>query len=369
MRWVADPASFERTVPPPRPGRRGRLRVLLAVLLVLGAGAAWFAAEPPATVSTTEPVTAPPAAPDTPATPGAPQVAQAPAAQEDDSDIQEDEAAPQASVPELLSGNTDLSFARRAGLHRAPNPLQMTASAAVAIDVETGEVLHARNAQEILPVASLTKLLTAMVLLDAGVPLTQQIVITDDDVDRLRNSRSRLRVGTRLSRGEALRLALMSSENRAAHALARTFPGGMDDFVRRMNLKAQQVGAVHASFVDPTGLSNANRASARDVAALVTAAAGYPQIRTHSTTSSHQARLGGQRLTYLNSNRLVRHDRWQMQVQKTGYIVEAGFCLATTMQVAGRRVALVLLDAGSRGQRDEDARRLRRALEARPAGR
>ncbi|RYY92618.1 MAG: hypothetical protein EOO24_28640, partial [Comamonadaceae bacterium] len=181
--------------------------------------------------------------------------------------------------------------------------------------------------------------------------------------------RSRLRVGTRLSRGEALRLALMSSENRAAHALARTFPGGMDDFVRRMNLKAQQVGAVHASFVDPTGLSNANRASARDVAALVTAAAGYPQIRTHSTTSSHQARLGGQRLTYLNSNRLVRHDRWQMQVQKTGYIVEAGFCLATTMQVAGRRVALVLLDAGSRGQRDEDARRLRRALEARPAGR
>src|SRR5690606_35037647 len=134
-----------------------------------------------------------------------------------------------------------------------------------------------------LPIASLTKLLSAMVLLDAGVPLAARIDIADDDVDRLRYSRSRLRVGAALTRGEALRLALMSSENRAAHALGRTFPGGLAEFVRRMNAKAQAVGAVHASFEDPTGLSNANRATASDVVALVTAAARYPLIREYST--------------------------------------------------------------------------------------
>lgn len=262
--------------------------------------------------------------------------------------------------PRLASANTDLSFARRAGLHTAPNPLRLTASVAVAIDAQSREVLYARNEHAILPIASLTKLLTGMVLIDSQVPMTERIRIDAADIDTLRHSRSRLRVGTTLTRSQALRLALMSSENRAAHALARTFPGGMDAFVATMNRKAAQLGMRDSRFVDPTGLSNGNRATGRDVATLVLAASAYPLLGAYSTTRQHVAALGGQRLQYVNSNRLVRHAGWPIALQKTGYIVEAGQCLGMLTRAAGRPVALVLLDAGSLRTRGEDARKLRR---------
>jgi D-alanyl-D-alanine endopeptidase (penicillin-binding protein 7) len=258
------------------------------------------------------------------------------------------------------SDDPDLSLARRAGLHRTPNPLHLTASVALALDGSTGEVLHARNEQAILPIASLTKLLTAIVLLDAELPMAQPIRITRDDVDTLRNSRSRLRVGTTLTRRHALQLALMSSENRAAHALARTYPGGVPAFVAQMNRKAAELGMSHSRFADPTGLSNANRATARDVATLLLAAAKYPSVRSYTTTKRHVATLGGRRLQYLNANRLVRHSDWPIVVQKTGYIVEAGQCMAMLTRTGDRSLVLVLLDAGSVTTRAQDARTLRR---------
>lgn len=333
--------------------RKRRLWLLLVLPSVL-AILSWRAWPPGDTDP--PPVAGLPAAPDVqPAPPGA-------VVQEDPSDGEDLAPAVQAEQPALLSDDTNLSFARRAGLHRAENPLRLTASAAIVVDAESGETLFARNDTAILPIASLTKLVTAMVLLDSGASLRQRITIADVDVDRLRHSRSRLRVGTRLARGEALRLALMSSENRAAHALARTHPAGLEAFVRQMNAKAREIGAAHATFADPTGLSNANRATARDVAAIVAAAAKYPLLRQYSTTSRHVGRYGKRRLTYLNSNRLVRLDRWPVSLQKTGYIVEAGWCLAMTLRVAGRPVNVVLLDAGSVRHRGEDARKLRRWL-------
>jgi D-alanyl-D-alanine endopeptidase (penicillin-binding protein 7) len=222
-------------------------------------------------------------------------------------------------------------------------------------------VLYARNDRAILPIASLTKLLTGIVLLESKVPLSDRIRITRDDVDVLRHSRSRLQVGTTITRREALRLALMSSENRAAHALARTSPGGVEAFVTAMNERARALGMHHSTFVDPTGLSNGNRATARDVATLVAAAARYPLLRSYSTTSSRVVKLGRQKLRYLNSNRLVRGG-WPIQLQKTGYIVEAGQCMAMALRTGGRQLVMVLLDSGSLSTRQEDAQRLRRWL-------
>jgi D-alanyl-D-alanine endopeptidase (penicillin-binding protein 7) len=267
---------------------------------------------------------------------------------------------PRAAEPPLLSDNTNLSHARRAGLHREANPLNLTASVALVVDQKTGEVLYSRNELAILPIASLTKLLTGIVLLESKVPLSQRIRITRDDVDTLRHSRSRLRVGTTLTRREALRLALMSSENRAAHALARTFPGGTGAFVAAMNRKAAELGMEHSTFVDPTGLSNGNRATGLDVATLVAAASKYPLLRTYSTTERRQVRFGKRRLQYLNSNRLVRHTDWPILLQKTGYIVEAGQCVAMATRTAGRVVTLVVMDAGSVKTRSNDLRKMRK---------
>lgn len=263
--------------------------------------------------------------------------------------------------PVPVSDDRDLSLARRAGLHRAANALHLTASAALAVDGETGEVLYGRNELAILPIASLTKLLTAMVLLDARLPMSQRIRIAREDVDTLRHSRSRLRVGTTLTRAHALQLALMSSENRAAHALARTYPGGVPAFVAQMNRKAAELGMDHSRFADPTGLSNENRATARDVVALVLAASKYPEVRRYTTTRRHLAVFPRYKVQYLNANRLVRHSGWEIAVQKTGYIVEAGQSMAMLTRTAqGHSVVLVTLDAGSVTARAQDARKLRR---------
>ena len=294
-----------------------------------------------------------PAAP-APAVPASP--APAPAvAPEEESEI---DRSPNAASP---SGPV-LSFGRAAGLHLAPDPLKLNSSAALVVDQDSGEVLAQKNAQAVLPIASLTKLMTSLVVLEAKQPMDEVLTITDDDVDRLRNSRSSIRVGTTLTRQEALQLALMSSENRAAHALGRTYPGGLDRMVATMNAKARQLGMNSTTFVDPTGLSNANKSTARDVALLVRATANNPLIAQYSTTRRHAADLGGRTLQYINSNRLVRNgsDGWDIFLQKTGYIVEAGRCLTMATRLAGRNVIMVLLDAESNGNRVSDAERLRR---------
>ena len=270
----------------------------------------------------------------------------------------ETDRSPNAASP----GGPVLSFGRAAGLHRTPDPLRLSSSAMVLVDRDSGEVLLRKNDQAVLPVASLTKLMTSLIVLEARQPMDEVLTITEEDVDYERHSRSRLRVGTTLTREEALHLALMSSENRAAHALGRTYPGGLAKAVEAMNAKARQLGMKNTSFVDPTGLSNANKSTARDMAVLVRTASSHALVRDFSTTPHHVADLGNKSLQYINSNRLVRNAKagWDIELQKTGYIVEAGRCLTMAAEVAGRNLVMVLLDAESNGARIADAERLRR---------
>ena len=251
------------------------------------------------------------------------------------------------------------SFGRAAGLHRTKDPLRLASSAAVAIDQDTGRVLVQKNEDAILPIASLTKMMTALIVAEGKQPLDQEITITEEDVDTERHSRSRLRVGTTLTRGEALHLALMSSENRAAHALGRSFPGGLPQFVNAMNNKAQSLGMKGSTFVDPTGLSTRNQSTARDLATLAMEASRHPLLREYSTTPRHQVNFGKRRLQYLNSNRLVKDPQWDIVLQKTGYIVEAGQCVAMSTRMNGHNIVMVLLDATDKGSRSADAERIR----------
>jgi serine-type D-Ala-D-Ala endopeptidase (penicillin-binding protein 7) len=268
---------------------------------------------------------------------------------------------PEENEPEHATTGPTESFARAAGLNRTPDPLRLSASAALLVDADTGEVLVHKNDQAVLPIASVTKLMTTLLVIEAKQPMDEVLTITSDDVDTLRHSRSRLRPGTKLTREEALHLALMSSENRAAHALGRYYPGGLPKMVEAMNAKAKQLGMKDTTYVDPTGLSNKNQSTARDLALLVRTAAQNPLIRTFSTTPSHVANLGGHTLQYINSDRLVRNTRagWDIDLQKTGYIVEAGHCLTLATRVAGHNLIMVLLDSGSNGTRVSDAERLR----------
>jgi len=255
-----------------------------------------------------------------------------------------------------------MSFARAAGLHQTPDPLRLNSSVALLVDQDSGEVLVHKNDQAVLPIASLTKLMTTLLVLEAKQPMDEMLTITADDVDTERHSRSRLRPGTTLSREEALRLALMSSENRAAHALARAYPGGLPKLVEAMNAKAKQLGMKDTTYLDPTGLSNRNQSTARDLALLVREAERNPLMREFSTTPAHLATLNGRTLQYVNSNRLVRSSRggWDIALQKTGYIVEAGRCLTMVVKEAGHSMIMVLLDADSNGARVGDAERMRR---------
>jgi D-alanyl-D-alanine endopeptidase (penicillin-binding protein 7) len=190
--------------------------------------------------------------------------------------------------------------------------------------------------------------------------MDEVITITDDDVDQERHSRSRLRVGTSLTRREALHLALMSSENRAAHALGRTFPGGLGPFVDAMNRKARALGMKSTVYADPTGLSSRNQSTARDLAAVVVAASREPLIREYSTTIEHDVLLGKRKVRFRNSDRLVKSPRWRIHLQKTGYIVEAGQCLVVNATVAAdRELILVLLDSADKRSRIDDAERIR----------
>jgi len=258
------------------------------------------------------------------------------------------------------------SFGQIAGLHSAQDPLDLKSSVALVIDQDTHEVLFSKNQHAVLPIASLTKLMTGMIVSGAQLPMDELITITQDDVDTEKGSRSRLRVGASLTRGELLHLALMSSENRAAHALGRTYPGGMPSFVNLMNAKAKLLGMWDTRYVEPTGLSSKNQSSAQDLATLVNAAHGDPVLRELSTSTGYQVAVGQQTLQYNNTNRLVKNPDWDIGLQKTGYISEAGQCLVMQTKIAGRKVIMVFLDSAGKLSRLGDAERVRRWVESQP---
>jgi D-alanyl-D-alanine endopeptidase (penicillin-binding protein 7) len=257
----------------------------------------------------------------------------------------------------------ELTVGEQAGLHLTPDPLSLKSSAAFVVDQDTAEILFEKNADVALPIASLTKLMTALVVVEARQDLDEVLEISADDIDRLKNSGSRLRVGSQMTRGEMLHLALMSSENRAASALARHYPGGAPAFVAAMNARAKSLGMRDARFVDSTGLSSLNMASAQDLSKLALAAYRHPLIREYSTQERYAVDAGGHHLQYMNSNRLVRHPNWDIGLQKTGYISEAGRCLILQAQVDGRPVVMVFLDSRGKDSRLGDAARIRRWLE------
>ena len=260
------------------------------------------------------------------------------------------------------------SYGKLAGLHAAQDPLDLRSSVALVIDQDTQEVLFSKNDQAVLPIASLTKLMTALIISEARLPLDELITITQDDVDTEKGSSSRLRVGTTLTRGEALHLALMSSENRAAHALGRTYPGGLSAFVAQMNAKARMLGMRDTQYVEPTGLSSRNQSSAHDLATLAQAAYQDPLLREFSTSPGYQLAVGNRLLHYNNTNRLVKHPEWDIGLQKTGYISEAGQCLVMQARVAGRKLIMVFLDSAGKLSRLADAERVRRWVEANAPG-
>ncbi len=259
------------------------------------------------------------------------------------------------------------SFGEVAGLREVRDPLDLRSSVALVVDQDTKEVLFRKNDHAVLPIASLTKLMTGLIVSEAGLPMDETIVITQDDVDTEKGSRSRLKVGTELSRGELLHLALMSSENRAAHALGRTYPGGLPVFVNLMNARARALGMTDTRYSEPTGLSSQNQSSARDLATLVAAAYNDPRVREFSTSPGYEVEVGSRTLQFNNTNRLVKNPSWDIGLQKTGYISEAGQCLVMQAKVAGRKLIMVFLDSAGKLSRLADAERVRRWIESTPS--
>lgn len=266
--------------------------------------------------------------------------------------------APNPAVPPVMTAGD------MAGLHLTHDSLALKSNAAVVIDQTTSQVLFEKNSTVALPIASLTKLMTAMVVVEARQSMDEVLEVTADDIDRERNSSSRLRVGAQMTRANMLHIALMSSENRAASALGRNYPGGLPAFVAAMNAKARALGMSDTHYVDSTGLSSRNMASARDLAKLVVAAYHHPVIREYSTDSRYAVDTGrGHQLQYQNSNRLVMNPSWEIGLQKTGYITEAGRCLVMQARVEGRPVVMVFLDSKGKDSRLADAARVRKWIE------
>ncbi len=243
---------------------------------------------------------------------------------------------------------------------RAP---ALKSQAALVVDQDSGEILLGKNADSTLPIASLTKLMTAIVTLDAELDPDEPVTVLKADVDRLRGSHSRLQVGTTLTRDEMLHLALMASENRAASAIANSYPGGKDSCVLAMNLKAQLLGMSGTRFEDGTGLSGRNVSTAQDLAKLVQAAHAYPKIREYTTSTSYHVKIGRRMMRFGNTNNLTRSTRWEIGLSKTGYIAEAGRCLVMQVTLTGRSIIIVLLDSWGKYTRVGDATRIRQWLE------
>lgn len=242
--------------------------------------------------------------------------------------------------------------------------LALRSSSAIVMDKSTGTVLFEKKAQNKVPIASITKLMTAMVLLDSHPNLHRILKINSDDVDRLRYSSSRLPVGTSLTTEEMLRLALMSSENRAASALSRSVSGGKKAFVAAMNAKAKNLGLKNTRFLDPTGLNSANVSSARDLAKMVMAAARYPLISEMTTTQTHEQRVGKHYEIFNNTNALVKNGSWKIDVSKTGYIHESGKCLVMQTWLKERPTVIVLLDSDGRYTSVGDSNRIKKWIDS-----
>jgi D-alanyl-D-alanine endopeptidase (penicillin-binding protein 7) len=225
--------------------------------------------------------------------------------------------------------------------------------------------LYSKNASNVAPIASITKLMTAMVVLDAKLPMDEEITISRDDADLQKGTRSRMKAGLTLTRGEMLKLALMASENRAASALARTYPGGTAAALQAMNAKAQSLGMRSTKFLDPTGLNSNNVSTAQDLVKMVIAAKSYALIHKYTTSSSHLVNAGSRhQLKYINTNPLVKSASWDINVSKTGYISEAGRCLVMEAKISNRPVVIVLLDSWGKSTRVGDANRIKKWMES-----
>lgn len=246
----------------------------------------------------------------------------------------------------------------------AGDVLKLSANAAFVFDPQSGQALFAKNADEVMPIASITKLMTALVVVEAGQEMDEVLTVTEADIDRIKHTSSRLRIGSRLTRANMLHIALMSSENRAASALGRHYPGGLPAFVAAMNAKAKSLGMQHTRYVEPTGLSSENVSTANDLAKLVIAAHSYPVIRNYSTNREYAVSPGGRVLQYRNSNRLIASSSWDILLQKTGYISEAGRCLVMNAVIDGRAIVMVFLDAKGKFARAADAGRVRQWLQS-----
>lgn len=251
-----------------------------------------------------------------------------------------------------------------AGLNLTQDPLDLKSNAVLVMDQNTAEVLFDKNAQVALPIASITKLMTSLVVVEANQNMDEMLEITSEDIDTIKRSHSRLAVGSQLSRANMLHIALMSSENRAASALGRHYPGGLSAFVSAMNAKARSLGMHSTRYVDTTGLSSSNVSSAQDLAKLVVAAYQHPIIRYYSTNSNYAVEPGRNVLHYRNSNNLVFNENWEIGLQKTGYISEAGRCLVMQATIEGRQVVMVFLDSKGKNSRLADAARVRKWLES-----
>jgi D-alanyl-D-alanine endopeptidase (penicillin-binding protein 7) len=265
-----------------------------------------------------------------------------------------------AGVQLLLFGTAQ---AHRAHIRSDEPALRSTA--ALVVDETDSSVLFSKHADSAAPIASITKLMTALVVADARLPLDEVLTVSDEDRSLKKGAFSRLAVGTQLTRGDLIHLALMSSENRAAHALGRNYPGGVPAFVKAMNAKASELGMTSSHFVDPAGLSSDNVASAEDLVKLVNAASHNATIREYSTDRSYGVLVGRRMLEFRNTNSLVGNPTWDIVVQKTGYIAEAGRCLVMQAVIDERTVVIVLLNSFGKYTRVADARRIRKWMEAR----
>lgn len=250
------------------------------------------------------------------------------------------------------------------GLQYTQDPLDLKSNVALVIDQENSQVLFEKNANVSLPIASITKLMTSLVVLEATQDMDELIEVTNQDIDTEKGSGSRLKIGSKLKRSDMLHIALMSSENRAASSLGRNYPGGLQACVAAMNAKAQSLGMRDTHYVDSTGLSSHNVASAQDLAKLVSAAYSQSLIRQYSTDTKYAVHPGGRTLDYVSSNRLTSNSQWEIGLQKTGYISEAGRCLVMQAMIEGRAVVMVFLDSKGKYSRFADAGRIRSWLES-----
>jgi serine-type D-Ala-D-Ala endopeptidase (penicillin-binding protein 7) len=263
-------------------------------------------------------------------------------------------------VAKNRSGTQVVSMGTRLGLRSELSDIALNSSAVMVIHQDTNEVLLEKNPDVALPIASITKVMTAIVTLEADLPMSQLITITQADAQLEKYSASRLRVGSQFTRAELLHLALMSSENRAAQALGRSYPGGLTAFVAAMNEKAEELGMKASNFVEPTGLSSNNMSSPRDLVKLVREAYEFPLIRKYSTARELFVQVGSRQQQFRNTNALARGDEWELGLSKTGFIRDAGRCLVMQAVIDQQPVIMIMLDAQASDQRLRDAERIRR---------